>query len=710
MIVDNDSVAAGGLQASLEKLGYVVAQASCEAEAMRLTGEQKPELVLMNIHLENRNDGLRVAEQMRAQYGLPVILTGSQADVAALEQAQPAEPDGYILTPFEERELDSIISLALYKHDSRRKLHESEAQVRKLSQAVIQSADNIIITDTEGAIEFVNPQFEKTTGYSLAEVFGKNPRILKSGEQSNEYYHQMWQTIKSGQVWRGELHNKRRDGSLYWEEVSIAPVVDESGAVTNFVAIKKEITERKALEQNLRIKESAISSSINAIALADLDGRLTYVNPALLRLWGYTRAEEILGKSIGDFWEEEPPLDSITNLLSHGRGWQGEMTARRKDGSLLEVDVSAHMVKDSAGRPLCMMSSFVDITARKQAEAAEREERLLTEALRLTAEALGSSLKLDDVLELILENAGRVIANDSMTIMLLEGESLKVVRHRGYTERGLKDYIENTEFKIDDFPSLRLMIETRQPSIIPDVRGTPLWSEQTRMEWIRSYAGVPIIRREQVIGFLNLDSATPNFFTPAHANRLKAFASQAAVAIENARLYEQDHILSITDGLTGLYNSRYFFELAKLEFERSHRYHNSLSVVMIDVDYFKQVNDTFGHLVGDDVLREIARRVRTCLRVVDIAARYGGEEFVVLMAQTGEAEAWQAAERMRCAVADVPFEMPEGQLVSITISLGVTTLVQAHHNLNMLVKSADDALYTAKYAGRNRIAVWKNPE
>jgi diguanylate cyclase (GGDEF)-like protein len=311
-------------------------------------------------------------------------------------------------------------------------------------------------------------------------------------------------------------------------------------------------------------------------------------------------------------------------------------------------------------------------------------------------------------LELILENAGQVIANDSMTIMLLEGQNLKVVRHRGYTERGLKDYIENPALKIDDFQSLRAMVETRQPTIIPDVRSSPDWTEHPKVDWICSYAGAPICKRDEVIGFLNLDSATPNFFTAEHASRLQAFASQAAVAIENARLFEQAHMLSITDGLTGLYCSRHFFDLARLEFDLSRRYLGSLSLVMIDVDHFKRVNDTLGHLAGDDVLCEIARRVRGCLRVVDVAARYGGDEFVILMAQTTQDEACQVAERIRCAVEETAFDGPDGQQMSITISLGVVSLAPEHLNFNMLIKCADGALYSAKSTGKNRVSVWQS--
>ena len=456
----------------------------------------------------------------------------------------------------------------------------------------------------------------------------------------------------------------------------------------------------------MQIKDSAITSSINAIALADLQGRITYVNPAFVRMWGYAAMEEILDKSVMDFWTEDEPVAEIVQTLIQGDSWQGEMHARKKDHSQIIVDVSAHLVQDDSGHPLCMMSSFVDITARKTAEAAEKEEHRLVDALRKTAEALSSTLKLEDVLERILESAGDVIDNDSMSIMLLDGDKLRVVRHRGYTERGMQAYIENTEFSLEKFETLRKMVDTLQPTIIPDVQETSLWKEQHGMEWVRSYAGVPIYKREKVIGFLNLESSTPNHFTAAQGNRLKAFASQAAVAIENASLYEQDHILSITDGLTGLYNSRYFYELSRLEFDRARRYPGHLSLIMIDIDHFKQVNDQYGHMVGDDVLRETARRIRTCLRSVDLAARYGGEEFTILMGQTNGSDALQVATRVHEAVSRVPFELKVGNSLSLTISLGLVTMASVHENFNMLIKDADDALYTAKNSGRDQIVVW----
>jgi PAS domain S-box-containing protein len=136
--------------------------------------------------------------------------------------------------------------------DYQRQLEAQNLELRKLSLAIEQSGSTIVITDTTGAIQYANPRFEETTGYTLNEARGQNPRILKSGEQSADFYRVLWDTITGGQIWRGEFHNKRKDGSLYWESATIAPVHDAAGQITNYIGIKEDVTARKQIEEELR--------------------------------------------------------------------------------------------------------------------------------------------------------------------------------------------------------------------------------------------------------------------------------------------------------------------------------------------------------------------------------------------------------------------------------------------------------------------------
>lgn len=124
-------------------------------------------------------------------------------------------------------------------------------QLRILNRAVEQMAASVMITDVTGAIHYVNAAFTENTGYTLPEILGKNPNILKSGEQPPEFYEKMWHDLTAGKVWRGELHNRRKDGSLFWELATIAPVTDHQGVITHYVAVKEEISVRKQAEQKL---------------------------------------------------------------------------------------------------------------------------------------------------------------------------------------------------------------------------------------------------------------------------------------------------------------------------------------------------------------------------------------------------------------------------------------------------------------------------
>lgn len=135
------------------------------------------------------------------------------------------------------------------------KLHAADERLRQLSRAVEQSPASVIITDTKGSIEYVNPKFTEATGYTFQEVIGRNPRFLKSGELNAAGYHALWKTITSGEKWVGEFHNRKKNGELYWELASISPIFDDHGVLTHFVAVKEDITERKKIEQALKERE-----------------------------------------------------------------------------------------------------------------------------------------------------------------------------------------------------------------------------------------------------------------------------------------------------------------------------------------------------------------------------------------------------------------------------------------------------------------------
>lgn len=186
--------------------------------------------------------------------------------------------------------------------------------------------------------------------------------------------------------------------------------------------------------------------------------------------------------------------------------------------------------------------------------------------------------------------------------------------------------------------------------------------------------------------------------------RLRRVLRERELTKERIRMMEKLQQLAITDGLTRLYNSRSFYSQLELEIDRSNRYRHPLALLLLDIDHFKDYNDTYGHLEGDKVLVEFSRAIKSCLRANDSAYRYGGEEFTVLLPETGAEEAKTVAQRIRASLEEMNFSPQPGSRVNKTISIGVTEYAP-QEELVSFIKRADEAMYLSKQNGRNRVSV-----
>ncbi len=227
---------------------------------------------------------------------------------------------------------------------------------------------------------------------------------------------------------------------------------------------------------------------------------------------------------------------------------------------------------------------------------------------------------------------------------------------------------------------------------------------------LQSIALVPLLRNKRIIGSLNLGSLDPTRFTPAlGTDFIEHMASIIAICLENVISNEMLKYIGLTDSLTGVYNRRYIDRRLLEEIGRARRQAYRISCLYIDLDHFKAVNDTYGHQGGDEVLREVATRIKAELRLSDALGRFGGEEFVVLLIDADLASATTCAQRIRASVADAPFRLSSGEQLPISVSIGVATLddFERDHAIEgvaqQLVAKADSALYQAKENGRNQV-------
>ena len=218
----------------------------------------------------------------------------------------------------------------------------------------------------------------------------------------------------------------------------------------------------------------------------------------------------------------------------------------------------------------------------------------------------------------------------------------------------------------------------------------------------------PLTLRDQTIGTLVLGARRPNAFSSSVRGTLEVLASHLAVSMVNARMVAHLETMATTDGMTGLLNKRAMLEAAAQKVEAARRFGRSLAVIVTDIDHFKRVNDTYGHDVGDQVIKGLGDLLRRQKRSTDVVARFGGEEFVILCEQTDEEGALLLAERVRKELAAMVFPTKKGPL-SVTCSLGISTFPDSGEDWDSLFKSADEALYASKNGGRNRVTSHRAP-
>lgn len=219
---------------------------------------------------------------------------------------------------------------------------------------------------------------------------------------------------------------------------------------------------------------------------------------------------------------------------------------------------------------------------------------------------------------------------------------------------------------------------------------------------IRAFLAVPLVLGTKVVGMLSAQCYLPHKYTSQDRLMLEMLAAHAAIAIDNAHLFSQVQHLAITDSLTGVFNRRYFFDSAQREFSRALRYGHPLSLLMLDLDNYKKINDLHGHLFGDIALQKISQIIQINIRETDILGRYGGDEFSILLPETSTDQALEIADRLRLVIAEADFEI-ENKMIKTTISIGVSSTNKQVSDFSQLLLSADLALYDAKNEGRNTI-------
>jgi len=319
--------------------------------------------------------------------------------------------------------------------------------------------------------------------------------------------------------------------------------------------------------------------------------------------------------------------------------------------------------------------------------------------------ALTSSLQLDQVLRTIMEKIDEFLRPDNWSLLLLDEakQELYFELAVGSASQALKDVRVKMGQGIAGW-----VAQSGETVVVPDTsKDTRFFGkvdEKTKME-TRSIVAVPVKFRDTCLGVIELINCIgPEGFDPRDLKLLEALSDFAAIALENARHVKRIHELTITDDCTSLYNARHMGFILETEIYRSQRYNYEFSLVFIDLDHFKQVNDTHGHLVGSKLLAEICNALKGHCRLIDFAFRYGGDEFVILLPQTSKDNALNVARRLHKLVRETVWLNDAGLQVKLTPSVGVASYPVDSRTKEGLLHLADEAMYLVKNTSRDCVA------
>lgn len=337
--------------------------------------------------------------------------------------------------------------------------------------------------------------------------------------------------------------------------------------------------------------------------------------------------------------------------------------------------------------------------AHLQAEVeSERRQRRLADGLRDLTHALSAAMTQEEVVERFMVALPQITPHDCAAVLYGKESILQVLAAVGF---GAMDPLVGQTVVLTADEQLYSIVRSGEALVVP------ITHEGAPFPWrgpIRSWVAAPLMSNREVVGLLVLGSRTANTFDPYEMGVVETAAASAGMALEKARLFDEVRRRAITDDLTQAYNRRHLMDIASRELSRAVRKGFPLSVIMLDVDHFKTFNDTYGHFVGDEVLRAVVQRSTRSLREADVLGRYGGEEFAVVLPDTTAEGASKVAERLQKAISGEPILTRRGPL-SVTVSMGIAAVRSQDENLANLFNRADDALYAAKSAGRNRVVV-----
>jgi len=670
---------------------------------------------------------------------LPIIVKGKAVGLFALvfDEMRPfTEDEASLYRGIAEQLAVALENARLFEAESRRK-KELERLSYKYELILKSAGEGILGLDANGNHTFVNNAALDMLGYAAEELIGKHSHPIwhhtradggpYPEEECNIYY-----TVRMGHV--NQINDEvfwRKDGTSFPVEYTSTPIYEE-GRIAGAVVTFRDITWRKSAEDALRESEESFKSiyekSPIGIELYNEQGRLIDANQASMDIFGVSGREKAFAYSLFD----DPNLPGdLRERLEGGEianieiaydfeGIKKTGLYRTKREGVLELSVLFTPLIPETRKtktPSGYLLQIQDITDRKRALAelqkanqdlskwlneVEQRNREIELLGRMTS-LLQACSTAGEAYSVVGRLASEIFSAESGAIYLLDPDRNLLDPIAGWGEKEGRGQV----FTPHECWALRL-----GRSYLVENPDTGMNCLHVFKKPEAGYLCIPMIAQGETIGMIHMEFSTHLFTLPpeirertrANKERLgSAVGESIALSLANFRLRESLFNQSIHDPLTGLFNRRYMSELLERELHRAGRRGLPLSLIMLDLDNFKKINDRFGHEAGDAVLKEIGNFLSRKVRGEDFACRYGGEEFLLILPETDSETAGDRAEELRQDVKAVSVPYRGESLNSLTLSLGVAEFPRNGITAGELVRAADSALYRAKEEGRDRV-------
>jgi diguanylate cyclase (GGDEF)-like protein/PAS domain S-box-containing protein len=641
-------------------------------------------------------------------FHFPVVAEGRTIGVMAFNSRGIREPDERLLQAV--RVIGSQIGQFLQRKQTQQVMRESEERFRATFE---QAAVGISRVDLNGVLVDVNQKFCDMLGYGKHELIGKHIRAITHPDDFGKGAQARGQLVHSEmKSTAGEKRFLRKDGSVFWARRTMSSAHDAAGKPLYVISVVEDITERKQVEE--RYRATFDNAPVGIMHTAVDDDRILHANAKLCEMLGYSHDELVRMKTDQfihpDYVGADQPKYRERMLNGAVDTFSSERLYRRKDGSDLWVNRTVSLVRDSAGSPLYFIRIVEDITERMLSARRRAMEHAITQAL-------AESATVEDAMAIILRTICQALEWTCGAHWSWSGadELLRCGATWHVDIEGVADFLAASRKSPNEAPAWpNAAPGTRTGGVVRRVwfSGEPAWFADVMQHpdfrrgpaaaraGLHSAFGFPILAGTQPLGVMEFYSREMKQPDAALLQMVRAIGSQIGQFIQRKQAEDKLAHLAQFDTVTGLPNRYLFNDRLSQTLVQAKRNDWSIGVLFVDLDRFKAINDTYGHAAGDTLLRQVAARLRACVRAGDTVGRLSGDEFAVALTNLAKAEdAGLVAQKIVDALAE-PFT-PDGHQAYVTGSVGIALFPADGEEPDVLVKNADTAMYRAKQIGRN---------